>query len=168
MSDESSITQEMGSMTITQDATEYSVLGTLEKLLPPLSIPTAIDQLPAIGYKQVTQFVDDGSDGVDFEDGKLVIKRVGTYFTAAAYATFIHSASASVVGFVFGFERNGLISFSQRPLVTEAPNNDESVTITGGGKFAAEVGDKVSVWLASNKSGSIGVTNANLTILRKL
>ena len=58
------VSQELGSMTITQNSTATALLGTLQKLLPPPSIPTTIDLLPTVGYKLVSNFIDDGSDVV--------------------------------------------------------------------------------------------------------
>lgn len=162
------LVQDIGSIVITQSTASFSVTGTQENLLHPPSSPIAVGSVDTSGYEKITSFVDNQSEGITYNNSELVINKDGRYFSTAAYATFTHSVNTAVVGFVFGFERDGFLLFSQRPIIAESPNNDRPVSISGGGFFDALAGDKLSVWLASSKSGDISVTNANVTIMRKV
>lgn len=164
----SDLVQDIGSMVITQSSASFPVTGVLNDLLAPPSSPVAVGSTATEGYEQITSFVDNQSEGLVYDNGQLIVQKAGRYFSTVAYATFTHSINSAVVGFVFGFERDGFTLFSQRPITAESPNNGRPVSISGGGFFDALEGDKLSVWLASSKSGDIMVTNANVTVMRKV
>lgn len=153
------------SAVITQSATPYALIGTEEKLLPPPSVAQPITGGNYNNYVRVTEYVAENPRYLSVVDGQIIIEKPMRYFSGAAYAVFSHSHNNSVVSFVFGFERNGMITFSQRPLANEAPNLGEPVAISGGGQFVAEEGDKISVWIASNRSGNVKILNSNLTLI---
>lgn len=150
---------------ITQDEDNpITVVGTGSDQLVPPSTPQDPDTGNFSGYEKVTSWVLERSEGVTFADGELTILTKGIYKASIGWGNFRHTQNNATVGFVFGIERGGLISFSQRPTSSKVPNLGDIGNISGGGTFEAEAGDKLSVWLASNISGDVKVINANVSI----
>ena len=73
------------------------------------------------------------------------------------------TANGNNIGFIFGIERAGQYIFSQRPTGMRASNGQDRTNISGGG-FLNDMlaGDKLSVWVASEKDATITVYDANL------
>lgn len=160
--------QARGYMTITSNVLGTAVVGTADPFLAPLTTPVPVGTLDLAGYTRIDYFVDEESTGVDFADNSLVITQAGTYNSFAAHALFSHSVNSSRVSLVLAVERGGYLVFSQRPVVAEAPNNGVPVNLAGGGSFTAEVGDKLSMWVASSKTGTVTVISADIGFTRQL
>lgn len=132
---------------------------------------TGTDQLvPPTGYVQIGNFsLTVGSTNHDFvlnSGNELVVPDAG-YYDIDGWLNFRHSTNGSTVAAVFGFDfpsNPGVIVYSPRPTGLNVPNNGRLGIVSGGGSAQLEAGTKVSVWIASDNSGTVTIPNANLRI----
>lgn len=122
------------------------------------------------GYIQVTGFtLESGVANNDFtysEPDGLVVPDDG-YYDIDGWMNFRHTINNSTVGIVFGFEfaaDPGTIVYSPRPTALNTPNGNRLGLVSGGGNAQLSAGDKVTVWIASDTTGTITCPNANLRI----
>lgn len=132
---------------------------------------TGTDQLvPPTGYIPLTGFtMASGSTGNDFvytAQDELVVPDDG-YYDIDGWMSFRHTVNNSTVAVIFGFEfasDPGNIVYSPRPTAMETPRNDRLGLLSGGGAAQLSTGDKITVWIASNNSGTVTCPNATLRI----
>lgn len=153
-------------ITRTQDETNtFSVTGTGSDILTPPSGAQAVGSASYNGYVKVDGFSSERSVNLSLDgDDDVIISDDGVYEASVAWATFRHTSANSTVGFIIGIERAGFYYFSQRPTSGEVPASDDLGNIAGGGTFDALAGDKISLWVAANNTGTVYVPNANITI----
>lgn len=152
-------------MAVTQDeANTIAVTGTGSDQLPPPAAPVTAGPGPFNGFYKVAGFSLERAKEITFASNELTLPSDGTYTVNIGWAAFRHSTNQSTVGFVLGIERAGQIIFSQRPTSSKVPNGGDLENIAGGGTLDALAGDKLSVWLASDNTGTVTVPNANLTV----
>lgn len=151
---------------ITTDETNtFLVTGTGSDILTPPVGAQAVGSSSYNGYVKVSGFSTERAVNLSLEDDDdIVISADGVYEASVAWATFRHTSANSTVGFILGIERDGFYYFSQRPTSGEVPASDDLGNIAGGGTFDALQGDKISLWVAANNSGTVYVPNANITI----
>tara|TARA_R110000851_G_scaffold158030_2_gene300916 strand:+ start:2511 stop:3089 length:579 start_codon:yes stop_codon:yes gene_type:complete len=163
-----------GAITVTQSdtgdtntANQIAVLshpsGT--DVLNPPSSPVVAGPGPFNGYYKLTGYVAEAPlKEVIVVNGELIVPVHALYKSTAAWAGFRHTANNVTVAFVFGLEQGGQIFFSQRPTTGYQAAVGVLTNIAGGGKLEALAGAKVSVWVASNKSGTLTLGNSNISI----
>lgn len=149
----------------TDENNTFSVTGTGSDILTPPVGAQAVGSSSYDGYVKVSGFSTERAVNLSLEDDDdIAISDDGVYEASVAWATFRHTSSNSTVGFILGIERDGFYYFSQRPTSGEVPASDDLGNIAGGGTFDALQGDKISLWVAANNTGTVYVPNANITI----
>jgi len=134
-------------------------------ILNPPSAPVTAGPGPFGGYHKVSAYIVEGSaKELSVVSGEMIIPNDGLFLVPVAYASFRHSANNATVALVFGIERAGQIFFSQRPVPSKQPNLGDVTNISGGGQINSLTGDKISVWVASDITGTITIGNSNVTV----
>lgn len=152
-------------MAITQnEANTLSVTATANDETTPPPLPVAAGPGPFNGYVKVGGYALERAKEITFSDNALTLPNDGVYAVNIGWATFRHSQNSSIVSFLLAVEREGVLTFSQRPTGSRVPNVGDPANIGGGGTLDAQAGDIVSVWLASSKTGTVTVPNSNVTI----
>lgn len=151
---------------ITQDESNpYALTGTgSDQLTPPVGAQ-AVGSASYAGYVKVANFSVERNVNATLDSGSdIVIPANGVYIAPIAWADFRHSVNGSTVGFIFAYERAGFYYFSQRPTSHRVPNGGQVANISGGGTINAQQGDKFSLWVASDTTGTVIVNNSNITM----
>lgn len=118
---------------------------------------------PIGGYYRVQEMVTDGtSKEITIDNGKLIVPVDGVFLVPEGYANFRHSTNGATVGLLFGIERAGQLFFSPRVVSSRQPNGGDIANVSGGGKLTAQAGDKLSLWVASDKTGTVNIGNSNI------
>lgn len=157
-------TEYYATMAVTQDeANTYNLVGTGSDVLPPPSTAQPPVGGSYNGYTKVGGFVVERASNLIVMNSEIEITRTGTYIVSVGWGTFRHSQNNSAVAFVLGIERDGLVVFSQRPTGHRVANGSQISNVSGGGSLDAQAGDRLSVWVATDVSGSITISNANVT-----
>lgn len=134
-------------------------------ILNPPSSPVTAGPGPFGGYHKVTAYLAEGiAKELSVVSAEMIIPNDGIFVVPVAYASFRHTANNATVALVFGIERAGQISFSQRPVSSKQPNLGDVANISGGGQLPSLNGDKMSVWVASDTTGTITIGNSNVTV----
>lgn len=149
-------------------ANTLTVVGTgVDTLVPPT---TGTLPGPNSGYYQVTGFTlgpQSTNAGFTLVNDALVMPDSG-YYLADGWLNFRHSSNSSTVAVIFGIEKAsnpGVITFTPRPTALNVPNNSRLGLLSGGGPIpGVEPGDKITVWVASDNSGTITIPNASLRV----
>lgn len=132
---------------------------------------TGTDQLvPPAGYVQLGGFtLGAGNTGHDFvlnAGNELIVPDAG-YYDIDGWLNFRHTTINSTAAAVFGFDfpsNPGVIVYSPRPTGENVPNNGRLGIVSGGGSSQLEAGTKLTVWVASDNTGTLTVPNATLRI----
>lgn len=152
-------------MAVTQnELNTVTVTAAADATLPPPAAPVPVGSGPFNGYVKVTGYAEERTKEMTVADSEITVQNDGVFIASVGWATFKHSQNSAVAGFVFAFERGGNLIFSQRPTVGRVPNIDDPGTVSGGGTFEALEGDKLSVWVASDKTGTITIPNSNISV----
>lgn len=147
-------------MNVTNDESNtYPVTGTGTDIL-----------LPPTGYVKISGFtIGSGSTGNDFvlENGSDLVVPDNGYYDVDGWMNFRHTSNNATVSAVFGVEKAsnpGTIIYSPRPTAFNTPNGDRLGLLSGGGSLQLEAGDKLTVWVAADKTGTVICPNATLRI----
>lgn len=155
------------SITITQDLTNsYTMVGTGDDNLWPPSTPQPLTGGVYNGYQKVTNFQVNDSIRMTLENNEDVIINEQGRYDFMGSLSMRHSANNSVSAFVFAIEVDGFYIFNGRPVKAKLPNGDDPANLSGGGVLKAQKGWKVSLWCASDKSGTLMVDTSEITIKR--
>lgn len=156
-----------GDLTVTQnDTNDYAVTGTGNTTLPPPPAPQPETGGVYNGYVKVGSFEIGPSNKITLQSDRFIIQVPGRYKVSPAWGSMKHTANSSVVAFVFGvkYASDGLIRFSQRPTPARLPNVTDPGNVSGGGIVDVDVGDELTLWLASNNTGTVTLVNANILV----
>ncbi len=141
-----------------------NIIGTgSEDLIPPDS-PQQVIGGNYNGFIKVTGLEEISSSGsLSVTNGSFVIGTKGNYYTTHAWVDLSCNINNNNIGFIFGIERNGSINFSPRPTGMRGSNGQDRTNLSGGGFIDnLEVGDTISLWVASEKDTSITIYDGNL------
>jgi hypothetical protein len=140
------------------------ITGTGNEDLTPPDNPQPMTGGDYKGFIKIAQFEEiDASESMTVVNGEIIIGQDGDYYTSHAWLDISCTANGNNIGFIFGIERAGQYIFSQRPTGMRASNGQDRTNISGGGFLATlESGDKLSVWVASEKDANITIYDANL------
>lgn len=155
-----------GTIAVTQAVgnTYPAAVAILDDNLPPPAVPQPVLGGDFNGYQRIGNFVTERANLMQLVgDHSLEAKVSGTYSVNIGWATFRHSHNNATVAFVLGIERDGIVTFSQRPTASRIANVDKLSNIAGGGTLELQAGDKLSVWVATDTAGTITIPNANVT-----
>ena len=98
-------------------------------------------------------------------NGQIEVGLSGDYKSNQAWLDVSGTGNSNNLGFIFGIERSGVLIFSNRPTGSRQSNGQDRTNISGGGFLNGLVaGDKLSVWVASEKSITLTIYDANLGI----
>ncbi len=138
--------------------------GTGNEDLTPPDNPQPLTGGDYKGFIKITQFEEIEVGGsLTVSNGEIVIADSGKYYVSHAWLDISCTANGNNIGFIFGIERDGQYVFSQRPTGMRASNGQDRTNISGGGFLNDLVaGDKLSVWVASEKDANIIIYDANL------
>lgn len=118
------------------------------------------------GYVKLNIFTGDnvGAGALSVVNSEFVVGvgGEGQYETPHAYLGLSSSAQNNEVGVIFGIERGGLYYYSQRATGQRMANSNAWTNISGGGDLPLFEGDKVSVWVSSEKNADVSFYDANL------
>ena len=155
-----------GAITVTQsDTGDTNTANQIAVLSHPSGTDVLNPPSSPVGYYKLTGYVAEAPlKEVIVVNGELIVPVHALYKSTAAWAGFRHTANNVTVAFVFGLEQGGQIFFSQRPTTGYQAAVGVLTNIAGGGKLEALAGAKVSVWVASNKSGTLTLGNSNISI----
>jgi len=140
------------------------ITGTGNEDLTPPDNPQPLTGGDYKGFIKITQFEEIEVGGsLTVANGEIVIADSGKYYVSHAWLDISCTANGNNIGFIFGIERAGQYVFSQRPTGMRASNGQDRTNISGGGFLNDLVaGDKLSVWVASEKDANIIIYDANL------
>lgn len=138
-------------------------------LTPPVN-PQPVSGGDYKGYVKITGMVGENISGaIQVSSGEFVIGAGGTghYNTSHAYIDIAGDISGNNIGIIFAVERGGYYYFSQRPTGQRMQGRslffpDDTTNISGGGSLDLQEGDKVSVWICSEKDATLDIYAANL------
>lgn len=115
-------------------------------------------------YTQITTIWDAIPGGVNRgitqQANSLTIARDG-YYQVEFWATVAASVNNTVVGFKFAV--NGVISLARKPKARSGTAGDVN-TIAAHGQLALVAGDVITLWLASDKTANITISDALFTL----
>ena len=142
------------------------LIGTNDENLTPPDTPQPVTGGDYNGYIQITGFVQiDANESLTISGSEFVVGQDGNYYSSHAWLDVSCSVNTNNLGFVFGIERSNQLSFSTRPTGTRGFNGNNRTNVSGGGFLNnLEVGDKISVWVASENNANITIYDANLGI----
>ena len=140
------------------------ITGTGNEDLTPPDNPQPLTGGDYKGFIKIAQFEEIEVGGsLTVSNGEIVIADSGKYYVSHAWLDISCTANGNNIGFIFGIEREGQYIFSQRPTGMRASNGQDRTNISGGGFLNDLVaGDKLSVWVASEKNADIVIYDANL------
>jgi len=146
--------------------TPIALVGTGDETLPPPAVPQPPTGGAYNGYVELdglSVITQSGSATVVAHEFIIGAGGAGDYRTPHAWLDISTNANNNIVGFIFGIERAGLVSFSQRVTGERGSAQDQATNISGGGFIpGVQVGDKISVWAASSLSCNLTIYDANL------
>ncbi len=151
------------------DITPLTISGLIgtgtEDLVPPDS-PQPITGGNYNGFVKVIGFEEISSSGsLSIVSGAVVIGTSGNYYTSHAWVDLSCTQNGNNIGFIFGIERDGFISFSPRPTGMRGSNGQDRTNLGGGGFLDnMQAGDKISLWIASEKDADVIIYDGNLGI----
>ncbi len=152
-------------MAITQnEANTVTVAAAVDDTLPPPVGAVPVGPGPFDGYVKVSGYTLERAKEIVVSGDEMTMPNDGVYVANVGWATFRHSQNSATVGFAFAFERGGELFFTQRPTTGRVPNIGDPGNVAGGGSFDAIEGDKLSVWVASDKAGTVTIPNSNVTV----
>jgi hypothetical protein len=140
------------------------LVGTGNEDLTPPDNPQPLTGGDYKGFIKISQFEEiDANGSLTISNGEVIIADSGKYYVSHAWLDISCTANSNNIGFIFGIERAGQYIFSQRPTGMRASNGQDRTNISGGG-FLNDMlaGDKLSVWVASEKNANITIYDANL------
>ena len=142
------------------------LIGTNDENLTPPDTPQPLTGGDYAGYIKITGFIEiEASESLTISNSEFVIGQDGNYYSSHAWLDVSCSVNTNNLGFIFGIERDNQLSFSTRPTGTRGFNGDNRTNVSGGGFLNnLQVGDKVSVWVASEKDADITIYDCNLGI----
>ena len=155
-------TQKQGASTVPLVISGLTGTGN-EDLTPPDS-PQPLTGGDYKGFEKITGFVEiEASGSLTISNSEIIIGQDGDYYSTHAWLDVSCNTNQNNIGFIFGIERGSQIIFSQRPTGMRGSNGQDRTNISGGG-FLNDMlaGDKLSVWVASEKDATITVYDANL------
>ena len=131
---------------------------------PPAS-PVAVGPGPFGGYYFVDGMIPrEPISGVVVAGGKIEILTPGDYVLPGGWATFRHSSNGATTTFALAIERGSQLIFSQTPIANSQANNNKPSTTSGSGIFSVLAGDKISVWVATDTTGTVTIGNAEIPL----
>lgn len=158
-------TEIYATMAITQaESNSIALVGTGAPELPPPALPQPVAGGDYAGYVKATGFSLERANNMQVVGDEIVAEFNGVYIVSVGWGTFRHSANNATVAFVLGVERGGVLSFSQRPTGHRVANLGDPSNVSGGGTIELLKDDKLSVWLATDVSGNVVLSNANVSI----
>jgi hypothetical protein len=142
------------------------LIGTNNENLTPPDTPQPLTGGDYAGYIKITGFIQiEASGSLTVSNSEFVIGQAGNYYSSHAWLDVSCSVNTNNLGFIFGVERSGQLSFSTRPTGTRGFNGDNRTNVSGGGFLNnLQVGDKVSVWVASENDADITIYDCNLGV----
>ena len=155
---------QMGNTTKTNGALSVAITGTgNEDLFPPDNLQPAsggdyAGYVKLLGLQALSE-----KGGVSIASSVITVGVAGDYYTTHAFLDLSSGTNSNNVVFIFGVERSGFISFSSRAIGSRAANGDDRTNVSGGGFLPSLlVGDEISIWVASEKTTSITIYDANV------
>ena len=142
------------------------LIGTNDENLTPPDTPQPLTGGDYAGYIKITGFIQiEASESLTISNSEFVIGQAGNYYSSHAWLDVSCSVNTNNLGFIFGIERGGQLSFSTRPTGTRGFNGNNRTNVSGGGFLNnLQVGDKVSVWVASENDADITIYDCNLGV----
>lgn len=142
------------------------LIGTNNENLTPPDTPQPLTGGDYAGYIKITGFIQiEASGSLTVSNSEFIIGQAGNYYSSHAWLDVSCSVNTNNLGFIFGVERSGQLSFSTRPTGTRGFNGDNRTNVSGGGFLNnLQVGDKVSVWVASENDADITIYDCNLGV----
>jgi len=142
------------------------LIGTNDENLTPPDTPQPLTGGDYAGYIKISGFIQiEASGSLTVSNSEFVIGQAGNYYSSHAWLDVSCSVNTNNLGFIFGIERGGQLSFSTRPTGTRGFNGDNRTNVSGGGFLNnLQVGDKVSVWVASENDADITIYDCNLGV----
>lgn len=158
-------TEMYATMAVTQaEGNSIALVGTGAPELAPPVAPQPLTGGNYEGYVKVTGFSLERANNMQVVGNEIVAEFNGVYIVSVGWGTFRHSANNATVAFVLAVERAGTLSFSQRPTGDRVANLGDPSNVSGGGTIELLKDDKLSVWVATDVSGNVVLSNANVSI----
>jgi len=155
---------QIGNTTKDDGSIAISITGTGSDDLYPPDNPQPTTGGDYEGYVKITGLsVISEKGGLSIANSEITIGIAGDYYTSHAYLDASSAQNTNNIGFTIAVERSGNLNFQQRAIGSRGFNGDNRTNISGGGFLPALlVGDKLSVWVASEDSTTITIHDANL------
>ncbi len=157
---------EIGNTSKTSGDISIVITGTGSEDLYPPDNPQPVTGGDYEGFVKVTGLQSlSEKGGLSVSGSDIVVGIAGDYYTTRAFLDLSSGNNANNVGFIIAIERSGFITFSERTIGARASNSDDRTNVSGGGFLdGLEVGDKISVWVASEKNTTLTIFDANLGV----
>ena len=137
--------------------------GGTDVLNPPASLPSG--STSGGGYYKVGGWALEGeSKGFTFASDALITTNGGLFHIPVGWGGFRHSQNGATTAFVLGIDDGVSVNFSPRPTSEKQANLNDLSNVSGGGQTRLGAGNSLSVWVASDATGTITLGNANVTI----
>ena len=157
---------EIGNTSKTSGDIALAITGTGSEDLYPPDNPQPVTGGDYEGFVKVTGLQSlSEKGGLSVSGSDIVVGIAGDYYTSHAFLDLSSGSNANNVGFIIAIERSGFITFSERTIGARASNAADRTNVSGGGFLdGLEVGDKISVWVASEKNTTLTIFDANLGV----
>jgi hypothetical protein len=157
---------EIGNTSKTSGDIAIVITGTGSEDLYPPDNPQPVTGGDYEGFVKVTGLQSlSEKGGLSVSGSDMVVGIAGDYYTSHAFLDLSSGSNANNVGFIIAIERTGFITFSERTIGARASNAADRTNVSGGGFLdGLEVGDKISVWVASEKNTTLTIFDANLGV----
>lgn len=145
-----------------------SLVGTGDATLPPPDSPQPLTGGVYNGYKKVVglnTIKEGGYITVASSEFIIGVGGSGKYSAPIAWIDVSSSLKDTIIGFVFAWEREGLLYFSQRPVGHRTKESNSTTNIGGGGFISLLEGDKVSLWVAADTSSTSTINDMNIGLV---
>jgi len=156
---------QMGNTAKVNGAVSISITGTGSEDLYPPDNPQPTTGGDYEGFVKVTglQTISE-KGGLSVSNSEITVSMAGDYYTTHAYLDLSTDISGNSVGFIFAVERSGNYIFGERTIGSKVFNSGTNRNNIAGGGFLPGllVGDKISVWVASEKTTTLNVFDANV------
>jgi hypothetical protein len=164
-------------MSITQrdtlDASPYNLTmvahpsGT-DNLVPPAApVPAGSTGVTVNNYVHVDGLISTGDcQNFNVVNGEAEALIGGVFAIPSGWGTFRHSLNNATVAYCAVIERAGQLIFSPRFASTLQATLGRNTNLTSGGQITLEKGDKFSIWVASDLSGTLNIGAAIVSIVR--
>ena len=156
---------QMGNTAKVNGAIPISITGTGSEDLYPPDNPQPTTGGDYNGFVKVTglQKISE-KGGLSVANSEITVAIAGDYYTTHAYLDLSTDINGNSVGFIFAVERSGNYTFGERTIGSKIFNSGTNRNNIAGGGFLPEllVGDKVSVWVASEKTTTLNIFDANV------